>query len=271
LKHDLRDRAESHHEHLSREAELYDPVPHYHGYHEDDYEHAAEDFHHAYEDHFDDHHSNAFKPQKKTSKRTAEKKAPTKQQARKPEPEKVVESEPSICFVKAYARKPVGTPQTNLVPVRDSRQNAIDWSDAYFYNMMETPHAQDPEMWTSDEEYDSESYYSDEGNSSWGSSEADSMGNYYDDDSDMSNDLGFDSSEEYMYEHGYAHYDNSDGEWGFSEEDNEVFDSDENAYPVHRRRRTDRERRAYGHRAPVYGHQRPRHGEAQAQRRRRSK
>ena len=116
----MRDRAESHHEQLSREAELYEPVPHYHGYHEGDYEHAAEDFHQAYEDHFDDHHSNAFKPHKKSSKRPTEKKT-SKQQPRKSEPEKEVESEPSICFVKAYARKPVGSPQTNLVPVSNSR------------------------------------------------------------------------------------------------------------------------------------------------------
>ena len=99
-------------------------------------------------------HSNGPRPPKKKSKPSRSKvpehgqdpkirePLPTKGKpyAHKPdfeEPhEQIDDPDPSICFVKAYARKPIGAPNANLIPL-SKYKNGIDWNRSYFYNMMD--------------------------------------------------------------------------------------------------------------------------------------
>ena len=157
------------------------------------------------------------------------------------------DQDPAICFVKAYARKPIGVPSSNLIPV-DKRQNGIDWNDSYFYNMMEDDAVSSEEEDYSDDITESEDY-SDAASSEYGSELDSSSGSeysYYSDSSNDSNDIGFDSSEENSYEIDSMeelYYDDNDlyedelANLGFSdEEDNEIGD-DAGNYPRRRRRR----------------------------------
>ena len=90
---------------------------------EDDYDH-------------DDYHrnSNASKPPKSKKKKDKETRTPVvKKDTYKVEPtpapvshkpkvdfpmqDQIEDEEPAICFVKAYARKPIGAPSSNLIPL----------------------------------------------------------------------------------------------------------------------------------------------------------
>jgi len=154
------------------------------------------------------------------------------------------EEDPAICFVKAYARKPIGVPTSNLIPLKGkankNRANAIDWSDAYFYNMMDEPNvyedSEDEDEWSDDTE---SQYYSEGESSSAEDSEyEDESSEYSDSDasSNLSNDLeyedGFDYGDELSY---YGEHYNDD--WGFSDGFSDgYYDEEDNAYPRRRRR-----------------------------------
>ena len=144
------------------------------------------------------------------------------------------DADPSICFVKAYARKPIGAPYSNLIPLGNlgQQQNGIDWNHSYFYNMMDEPNGDSSDEYFSGDESDSEYYSEDECSSCYDSEDMSSSGSEYSDDysgsSGESNDIGFDDSDEndYYFDEmdGIYYYDND-----YYEEDNEVlgFSSDE--------------------------------------------
>ena len=204
------------------------------------------------------------------------------------------QEEAAICFVKAYARKPIGQPNSNLIPLsqmnkiaQQQQQNGIDWSDAYFYNMMDTPEVEDMNVadsgddgFYSDGESESEYYSENEGSSEY-DSEEESSSNYedeYDGSSVESNDIDFyDSEEDNEFYDDEDDFDNDlfydDEEDGFDDQEEDALnftdeEEDANAYPARRRRRR-RGGRGQGHRghAPPLSYQRPRHGEQQAKRR----
>lgn len=120
-----------------------------------------------------------------------------------------IEEDAAICFVKAYARKPIGVPTSNLIPVEKktsrNRANAIDWSDAYFYNMMDEPNAyedSEEEDWS---EEDSEYYSEDQSSSAEDSENEDESSEYSESDasSNASNDVDYDDGYDYGEELDY--------------------------------------------------------------------
>jgi hypothetical protein len=102
--------------------------------------------------------------------------------------DEIDDADPSICFVKAYARKPIGAPYSNLIPLGNlgkHSQNGIDWNHSYFYNMMDEPNGDSSDEYFSGDESDSEYYseYSDEDCSScYDSEDISSSGSEYSDD-----------------------------------------------------------------------------------------
>ena len=258
----------------------------HHIYSEDEYESSEESDWgepHHYAPHYTADNMNAVKP--KSNKQPA--KAPKQSGKKKKEPapqEQPAEEDIAICFVKAYARKPIGVPTSNLIPLeqspRQNRSNAMNWHEQYFYNMMEDDnqlgYGSDSDLtdddWESEESSDA-GYYTE--------SDDEPSDDYYDEEYETDDWTDDDESASEMenevdYDWGYESYDDEmaspymsspyGSEWGFTDDEDDYYENElGNAYPVRRRRRRRQPAAAQRGRQPV--HRTPSH-EPQRRRRR---